>query len=192
MPLVFRNRPGSVVALDDPALQCSTRLLGLDPSIKFASERAIVTRLVVSQKVNAQFLHTLGAQVYVYVFGDRMGEVTLSGLAFACECPGGADLGAEKMLLWYKRNRMSRRKVPARVMVGRVVIEGFITGMTEDVVDPSLDLVQWGVTLLALPDDEGDGPMLGEAGSNEQVGGFDESPLLGLPAGGLPPGDVLT
>ena len=179
MPIIFKNRPGSVVVLNDPALQCSTQLLGLDPDIAFRTERSIITRVTISQQVNIQFLHTLGALVYVYVFGDRMGQISLSGLSFACECPGGVDLGAERMLLWYKRNRASKRKRPVRVTIGKSVIEGFVTQFTEDVVDPSLNLVQWGVTMMALPDDEGDGAALGTDPNNNGTT---------IDQGGRPPG----
>jgi hypothetical protein len=159
--LLFQSRPGAVVALEDPAAQCSVQLLGLKnddgqpaAGVSFETERSIVTRLTIGQQVNLQFLHSLGDLIHVYVFGDRMGSVGLSGLAFACACPDGSDLGAEQMLAWYKRNRASRRKDPLKIAIGRTVIEGFVTGFTEDVVDPSLGLVQWGASLAALPDDD--------------------------------------
>lgn len=159
MPLVFQNKPGQVVMLDDPALSCNTSFMGFDPAdpnsgIYFETERSIVTRLTVSQQVNVQFLHSLGSLIHVYVFGDRMGSVSLSGLSFACECPNGAEIGAEKMLLWYKRNRASKRATPLRVTIGKSVIEGYVTGFNEDVVDPSMKLVQWGVTMASLPEDD--------------------------------------
>lgn len=198
MPVLFRSKPGSVVMLVDPARQCSTRLLGLDPDITFGSERSIITRLTISQQVNIQFLHTLGSLVYVYVFGDRMGQVTLSGLSFACDCPSGVDLGAERMLLWYKEHRASRRRTPIRVTIGRVVIEGFVTGFTEDVVDPSVSLVQWGVTMQALPDDEGNGirPATQAGGRDELPGNLGVTPPGSLgtgrdPIGGFTGGDAI-
>lgn len=155
MPLLFQTRPGQVVKLDDPALSCSANFLSLNPDIAFESERSIVTRLTVSQQVNVQFLHTLGSLIYIYVFGDRMGQVNLSGLSFVCDCDdGSADIGAEMMLLWYKRHRASKRAEPCRVTIGKTVIEGFVTSFVEDVVDPSLRLVQWGVTMASLPEDD--------------------------------------
>jgi hypothetical protein len=158
MPILFQSAPGSVVQLDETGVQCTTQLLGLpDANITFEAQRSIITRVVVSQQVNVQFLHTLGALVYIYVFGDRMGQVTLSGLSFACTCPDDTLLGAEQMLLWYRTNRASNRAFPIRVLIGNYVIEGFVTGVTEDVVDPTTSLVQWGVTINALPDDDGIG-----------------------------------
>lgn len=153
MGTLFKSKIGSVVALDEPGAQCSVQFLGLNPDITFGVQRSIITRVTMQHSVNVQFLHTLGSLVYVYVFGDRMGQVHLSGLAFRCECPTGAELGAERMLTWYKTNRASRRSKPVMMTIGNQVIEGFVTNFTEDVVDPSTDLVQWGVTMATLPDD---------------------------------------
>lgn len=167
---IFQTVPGQIVAFPDPALQCSVQMLGLaspdadDDSvgINFQTQRALVTRLTVSQQVNLQFLHTLGGLIYVYVFGDRMGSVGLSGLAAGCsDCaspgftgpPASTMGGAEAMLSWYKNVKASSRQSPIRVLVGKTVIEGFVTGFTEDVVDPSIALVQWGAQIAALPED---------------------------------------
>jgi hypothetical protein len=157
MPVLFQSKVGSVVQLDDPVAQCdlSRSVLDIEPIIDWNNFRAIVTRVTVSQQVNVQFLHTMGSMVYVYVFGDRIGGVSLSGLSFyLCECPEDEENEQEDIYLWYKTNRVSKRKEPVRVTIGQAVIEGFVTGFTEDVVDPSLSLVQWGVNLSALPDDD--------------------------------------
>lgn len=158
MPMIFQTRPGQVVQLDDPALACNTSFLSMDPKISFETERSIITRLTISQQVNVQFLHSLGSLIHIYVFGDRMGTVSLSGLSFLCGCDDGESenglVGAEQMMLWYKKHRASRKKDPVRVTVGKTVIEGFVTSFTEDVVDPSLKMVQWGVNLSSLPEDD--------------------------------------
>lgn len=158
MPLIFQSRPGQVVQLDDPALSCNANFLSVDPDIAFETERSIITRLTISQQVNIQFLHTLGSLIYLYVFGDRMGQVSLSGLSFLCGCDDAdsqsTEIGAEKMLFWYKKHRASKRAEPVRVTVGKTVIEGFVTSFTEDVVDPSLRMVQWGVNISSLPEDD--------------------------------------
>jgi hypothetical protein len=154
MPLVFQTKPGQVVKLDDPAMECGTRFLSVDPSITFDVERSIITRLTIGQQVNMQFLHSLGSLIHVYVFGDRMGTISLSGLSFSCACPTGDEIGAERMLAWYKRNRASKRADPCRITVGKTLLEGFVTNFTEDIVDPSLRMVQWGVSMASLPEDD--------------------------------------
>lgn len=160
MSIVFQSKIGAVVRFDDPGVQCTTQLMGLaeDASITFEEERSIITRMTLAQQVNIQFLHSLGALIYVYVFGDRMGQIGLSGLSFTCQCDGDASgnkVGAEQMLLWYKRNRASRRRTPIKLTIGNAyILEGFVTTFSEDVVDPSTNLVQWNVNMAALPEDD--------------------------------------
>mgnify|MGYP005847506743 CR=1 FL=1 len=154
--ILFQSKKGRVVRLEDPAAVCQTQsggLFSISPSIDFAVEASIVTRFTMSQQVNIQFLHTMGAHVYVYVFGDRIGSISLSGLSFDCVCDGATG-GAEGAFSWYKRNRASKRKEPVLVTIGNATpIEGFVTGFTEDVVDPTTNLVQWGVNIVTLPED---------------------------------------
>lgn len=154
MKTLFQSRPGAVIKLDDPAIQCETQLLGLKPDITYEVERSIVTRVSVCQRTNVQFLHTLGGLIYIYVFGDRIGTIGLSGLSFACPCPDSGEVGAEKMLMWYNKNRASKRKEPIEVTIGRMVIRGFVLDVQQDVVDPALNLVQWNVTVNALPEED--------------------------------------
>lgn len=151
--ILFQSKRGRVVRLEDPAAQCQTQLYSLDPDISFDASASIVTRFTMSQQVNVQFLHTMGAHVYVYVFGDRIGSISLSGLSFACVCDQSQS-GAEAAFEWYKQNRVSKRREPVKVTIGNATpVEGFVTGFTEDVVDPATNLVQWGVNIVTLPED---------------------------------------
>lgn len=157
MAIFFEKKLGVVVRFDDPAVQGSLRLVELDDApIDFNIERSIITRVVVSERVNAQFLHTIGADIYVYVFGDRIGNVVISGLAFASSCHGGEGAddrhGAERILKWYRKHRLSRRKEPIRILIGNTPIEGFMMEFNEDVADSSTTMMQWTVVLQALPE----------------------------------------
>ncbi len=154
---VFEGAVGRVVALEDPAAQGTmyvASVTGGDP-IVFESQRSIITRVTVNQQVNLQFLHTMGKHVYVYVFGDRMGQIGLSGLSFANDCEGqGAEHGAVKMFDWYRKHKASKRRDPVRINIGmRDNLDGFATGFTFDVVDPATQMVQWNLTIAALPED---------------------------------------
>lgn len=199
MATLFASAPGSVVALADTGAQCMTTFLSLDPGIVFQQQYSIVTRMTLSHQANVQFLHSLGSLIYVYVFGDRMGQFTLSGLSFRCICPGlGGEHGASKMLTWYKTNRVSKRQRPVTITIGSQVLEGFVVGFTEDVVDPSTELVQWNATMSTLPDDDGGGGGGGGGGSPPpSVGtgalgnnsGFD--PFIGNPSPSNPSGPQL-
>lgn len=153
---VFEGPIGRVVAVEDPAAQGSMYVADVtsDP-IRFETQRAIITRVTCAQQVNLQFLHTMGKHVYVYVFGDRMGQIGLSGLSFANECPGPSqEHGVVKIFDWYRKNKASKRPEPLRVNIGmRDNLDGFLTGFNFDVVDPTTQMVQWNMTIAALPED---------------------------------------
>lgn len=168
--IIFESNPGKVVRLLDPAVQCAARTINFAANnpdrIRYELQRSIITRVTLSAQVNAQFLHTLGGEVYIYVFGNRIGQISLSGLAFGCPCDPGAlvgfvddafvflgDSGAELMYLWYKDNRASARQGPLRLLIGNTPIDGFVISFTEDVVDAASSLVQWNVTMVLLPED---------------------------------------
>lgn len=161
--LLIVSRPGTAVKLEDPAIQCSTQLLSMRPedSINFDTHRSIVTRLMLGQQSNVQFLHALGSLIYIYAFGEKMGTIGLSGLSFGCGCTTESDItappqsgpGAESMLKWYNENRVSKREDPVRITIGSTAIEGFVVGITEDVVDTPNQIVQWNLTLASLPGD---------------------------------------
>jgi len=155
MPTIFPARTGTVIALQDPASQLFVRPLvnvEEDP-IGISTQRSIVTRVVISQEANYQFLHTIGSDIYVYVFGDRVGQMTLSGLSFNADCDSeGTEHGVEQLLDWYKTNKLSSRRTPMRVMVGSVPITAFVVGMTNDVIDPQARIVQYNLALRIIPE----------------------------------------
>ena len=151
--VLFESVFGRVVQLADPVTPINVQLLGMLPSISFLNQASIVTRVMLSERSNVQFLHTLGNHVYIYTFGDKIGSVTLSGLAFTQAC-GIFQPGGELVYTWYKTFRVSRSPLPVRVALGLTVLEGFVTGFNEDTVDPSTGLQQWTVELATLPNDD--------------------------------------
>lgn len=166
--IIFQGALGRVIRLNDPATFSTTSLLRLDNTpIDFSIQKSFITRVTVSQKVNVQFAHAVGAQIYVYVFGDRMGAIGLSGLSFAESCDFSSRRhGAEEMLIWYKRFRLSRNPFPVRIMIGEIPIEGFMTDFQQDIVDPGAAIVQWSASLQALTDPEPPRPSQSGAASS--------------------------
>ncbi len=154
MPTVFPGRPGRVVVLqDDAAAAVLPPLVTVDPSLSFASRRALVTRVTVDEQTSHQFAHTLGGLVYLYVFGDRIGQMTISGLAVAtCGFSGGGEHGLVQSMRWYRENKLSRRQTPVRVLIETFPITGFVTGFNADVVDHRLNLAQFTMQMAVLPE----------------------------------------
>lgn len=179
--LLLQSRPGSAVAIRDSVIQCQTKFFYLSrPRISFSTETSIVNSIGISEAVNAQFTHTFGAHVYCYVFGDQMGTIRVSGISFACGCDNNSfnKHGAESMLLWYRRHRASKRRTPVQVMLGETSVEGLMTSVNINSVDPGANLASWDMTIRVLPDDQFDADV-GTPDFDDI--GFTGSPLLQVP-----------
>lgn len=142
MALVITAARGRVVVVDEPNVPATIQALTVDGWKDAASMSAVITRCMVSQQGNFQFLHTLGNFIYVYVFGDRMGQMGLSGLAFSNlvvnpeSCDGNQKQGVTQVLQYYQDNRIAKRDTPVKVTLGTgPTLQGFLT-------DGSVDLTE--------------------------------------------------
>jgi len=155
MPVVYSSNTGRVISITDEVAAGAISLASVagDVPITYASHRTIITRLGVSAAGNYQFLHTIGNDVYVYVFGDRMGQIVIHGLSFAQQCPNETTHGFEKMLQWYEENRIAVRKAPVTATIGnKKSFQGFVTGLSGDAQDAMHRTIQFQLTISLLPD----------------------------------------
>lgn len=168
MPLIFEQNTGRVSAINDAVAAGSISLVSLigDTRVNYQVHNSIFTRVGISAGGNFQFLHTIANDVYVYVFGDRMGQVVLDGISFANKCQfSGSTVaqfnpglytykhGIEEMMNWYEKNRLSARKDPVFVTIGRSkAFAGFITALTGNVQDPVHRTINFQLTVSLLPD----------------------------------------
>jgi hypothetical protein len=113
-----------------------------------------ITGYSLDMGTNHQFLHSLDNFIYLYAFGDRIGELTLSGLAFTGSCVqnnGGGDISNAMsqcaILSYYNDSRVSNSNgtKASLISIGNCskILRGFLTGMRLDVPDPSAPVVQW-------------------------------------------------
>jgi hypothetical protein len=160
MPIVFSRNTGRVISLPDAVAAGAISLAqvsGSGGNISYAVHNTIITRVGVSAAGNYQFLHTIGNDVYVYVFGDRMGQIVIHGLSFAQKCTGGGGSdsgphGFEKLFEWYEKNRIAVRKAPVTVTIGiGKSFEGFVTALSGDVQDTQHRTIQFQLTVSLLP-----------------------------------------
>jgi len=176
MPVIFASNTGRVFTAEDKVAQGAISLgnvTGVGGDLAGAGTgpfNTIITRIGVSSSGNYQFLHTIGNDVYVYVFGDRMGEVTLHGLSFAQDCnakpppsfvgpppPTGNNVqgphGFERLFGWYQDSRLAVNPNPVTVRLGfKTIFKGFMTGITGDVNDSMTRTIQFQLTISLLPD----------------------------------------
>lgn len=113
-----------------------------------------ITGYSLDMGTNHQFLHSLDNFIYLYAFGDRIGELTLSGMSFTGSCVqnnGGGDISAAmgqcSILSYYKDNRVSNSEGTkvSKISLGNCsnILCGFLTGMRLDMPNPSAPIVQW-------------------------------------------------
>ena len=151
---------GRTIRLADNAAVGTIRVVhveGAGGAVGFDKHKSLITRVTVSQQGNYQFLHTLGNDVYIYVFGDRIGEVTIARLSVPVDCvkEGTSKIGAELLFDWYKENRVAVRASPVTITIGvSTVIKGFVTALSMDTTDPATGIFQWTMQMVVLPDKE--------------------------------------
>lgn len=138
MPAIISSRPGIVQALEEPS-GIPFRLQGWGG---FEGTKAIITEVGVSGQGNYQFLHSLKDFIFVYVFGERIGTVQISGIAFAERCPGGGGAtGIENVFAYYNQNRIAATGRPLSIQIGNSGngrFEGFLT-----TVQGKIDDAEW-------------------------------------------------
>ena len=121
MPSIFTGSPIGAVALVKGSKTASFSLIGVTP--KTPSKKAIVTAFSWQDGVNVQFTHTMGDDVYMNVFGNRMGTLTIDGVAFNSVARTGGNCdsdphGIVSIIDWYKDNRASTREASILVKIG--------------------------------------------------------------------------
>lgn len=159
MPVIFSQNTGRVSAIPDAVAAGSLSLGNVNGTggvISYAAHKTIITRIGLSAAGNFQFLHTIGNDVYVYVFGDRMGQIVIHGLSFAQACPGekqsATSHGFELLYQWYVANRIAARKAPVNATIGiNTAFQGFVTALNGDVQDSLHRTIQFQLTIATLP-----------------------------------------
>lgn len=166
MPVIFEGNAGRVFSVGDSAalglIQLASVSGGVDNGDKLTYERynTIITAIGTTTTSNQQFLHTVGGSVYVYVFGDRMGTLELQGISFSSRCENVVvsdsepeQHGFEKLLAWYKENRLAKRRAPVQVLLGlSTTISGFLTELIQRSEDSQSRTVQFTMRLSTLPE----------------------------------------
>ncbi len=150
---VFSTEAGRVARTDDPL---STGTVGVITVPGLGSAKVCITRVNINEQTNFQFLHTLGNFIYIYVFGDRVGQLGISGLTFHQSCDDAAadgGIGLEEVMKFYKENKLSKRPAPIKVTIGvSASFDVFLTSAHYDVVDPKTKICQFDLAFALVPE----------------------------------------
>ena len=147
---IFNNQPGMVAALDSPGIPMS---LFIEDWGGFDGFKSIITEFGVIQQSGVQFMHTLRDFIYVYVFGERIGQMTISGLSFFTFCDGDTCHGLEHVNQYYLDNRVSERATPITVVLGCATpFTAFLVGCKLNLNNPADMMGQFSLDLRVIPE----------------------------------------
>jgi len=102
---------------------------------------------------NYQFLHTVNDFIYVYAFGNRVGELTVSGFGFVKPCPGADSAKLCNVYDFYHENRI-KKNGKMSVTIGdcaNSTFWAFLTGMRLELQDPQTLVGQWSLRFNIVP-----------------------------------------
>ena len=122
------------------------------PIEEFQPMAAIVTSIGLSQDVNIQFMPTLQDVVYIYSFGDRMGEAVVQGIGFSKTCDNPArDQGAKEVMDFYDEHRAVEEGKVVTVNIGGRSLTGFLISMRLATADTALKTTSFTMRIAVLP-----------------------------------------
>ena len=163
MPSFFAHKRGSVSKVEGIVegthiLPFNIVMQGIDiGSVANVNTRAIITQAALVENGNFQFLHTLDETIYAYVFGDRIGELRVSGVCFTQPCSQGSgeiggSSGIKQVIDRYAENRIANTGDVVLVNYGPdSTFKGFLTGMNVEVTDAERNLGQWSFRFHTFP-----------------------------------------
>jgi hypothetical protein len=124
---LFTNAPGAAsrVKTTRPG---STLIISLDDTGNTAAARFIKTQIAARLKGAYQFMHAFDDAIYAYTFGDRIGEIRATGVAFfsLCEASEGSEgsagadqgCGLDDVVDYYNRNKIAKRTTVVNIQLG--------------------------------------------------------------------------
>lgn len=125
----------------------------------------IVTEFALELSTNHQFLHALDHKIYLFPFGDRIGELTVTGMAFTggyCD-ENGNKVDPKKAVCgplgYYIANRVSVPKgmTPKKIKISDCAppFLGFVTGFRMAQQRTDVPIAQWVMRFSVVIDPNG-------------------------------------
>lgn len=147
---ILSTKPGVAMVIRD--LDSLPMVLSFTGWGGFVVRDAIVQGISVQSTGNYQFLHTLRGYVYAYVFGERIGNLIISGLTFNGSCiTGYTREGISMIVNYYDQFRISRGGARVGIQIGAAGFSGFLVGTQFQVVNPEGRIGQFQLQFNILP-----------------------------------------
>jgi hypothetical protein len=150
---IFITSPGRVgIVRGEGTIPGSVEVIDKRGDRFSAFSRVIITAVGYNQTCNAQFLQTLDNAIYIYSFGDRIGEIQIQGLAFAGLACTPSQAGVVDILRYYRDNRLSKTGLPIKIAIGTEVIKGYLIGCRVLTQNPETGTYAWILEVAAIPE----------------------------------------
>lgn len=118
----------------------------------FPRTRVIITGVAINQKANVQFMETLRDRIYIYSFGDRLGDMQVMGLGLKMCDDTDEDSSVKDLDTFYQNNKASVLNSDIVITIDRVVtFRAFLLAMTTQLVNEEFRTVGFTLTLKVLP-----------------------------------------
>jgi len=106
-----------------------------------SAQNAVISGVSASTQGNYQFLLTLRNYTYVYLFGEKMGDVTVTGIG-GIEC-GNVVHGINHAITYYNNFALSRTGTPVGLSFGNASTWAFLVGAKFEYMDAASRLAQF-------------------------------------------------
>lgn len=160
MRIFYRDQynTGTLVVLNIPKSRGQANLFFFrDPAPRGPTfiPGVVVQNVQYTQETNTQFQPGLGSLIYVHNFGDQMGSLNVTGLAFPRACQQPAVNGLKEVMSFYRDRRISASTggnlLRVKVVFAEEVLVGFLTTMGLSTVDEESGVHQFQLGLRCMP-----------------------------------------
>lgn len=154
MPNIFGSMAGRIIAIasDDGFMPLGVDVADFKDAV---GAKGLVTGLSMTGQSGYQVMHTLRQYIYIYTFGERVGEITVSGLSFNLDCTQDLpanNTGLAKLYNWYQANRISTTGAHiALTLSPGLTVNAFLVDFRYQVEDPSIGLAQFSLHFIYPP-----------------------------------------
>lgn len=119
-------------------------------------KKFIVTHAALGQEGSYQILHAMDEAIYAYIFGRRIAQFTVTGVAFAAMCEaggaaGGGQDGISELLEYYEKNQLAERESPVKIQFGTKFGQGLLTACTTEISAGDFQLGNFKLSFLLFP-----------------------------------------
>lgn len=162
---IFSNQAGAVVAVPSPGIPMGMFLQGWGGYVPMKS---IITGFSLHNSSGPQFSHSLRDFINIYIFGERISPLTITGVSFSHVCERFDEAianpitgqtafapnyhGLEYVLSYYNAFRVSTLGAPVTIILGlSTVIFGFLLEVEINMQDANQQVCGFTMIFKAVP-----------------------------------------